>query len=285
MKARAPRLAAISLYPVKSTAAREVDRAHIGRYGLVGDREWMVVDGDGREATARELPALLHVMASSWATGGPEGVDLRLDAPGVPGLELTCPGGDDREVQLFGESLVASLAGAHADAWLRRAVGRDDVSLVWCAAPEDRRVAFGSGLTGYAAFQDESAVSLVSAASIAQVNEWIGDPQPLPASRFRANLLIDGVEPFAEDVWGAVRIGDAELPVAGPVARCVMTTIDPLTLSRGKEPIRTLARHRRWDGKTWIAVHLLVDRPGLIAVGDVVEVEPGSGAAPNAVMR
>jgi uncharacterized protein YcbX len=184
-------------------------------------------------------------------------------------------------VQLFGEPLIARPAGAHADAWLRRAIGRDDVSLVRCAAPEDRRVSFGSGLTGHAAFQDKSAVSLVSTASVAQVNEWVGAPQPLPANRFRANLLIDGVEPFAEDGWGAVRIGDAELRVAGPIPRCVMTTIDPVTLARGKEPIRTLARHRRWSGKTWFAVHLLVDRPGTIAVGDVVEFEPGSGAAPQ----
>lgn len=285
METGVPRLAAISLYPVKSTAAREVDRAHIGRYGIAGDREWMIVDGHGTEVTARELPALLRIMASNRATGGPDSVDLRLDAPGVTGLELTGPGEGDRKVQLFGQSLVARPAGARADDWLRRVVGRDDVSLVWCATPEDRQVAFGNHLTGNAAFQDESAVSLISTASIAQVNEWIGGPQPLPATRFRANLLVEGVEPFAEDGWGAVRIGDAELRVAGPIARCVMTTIDPITLGRSKEPIRTLARHRRWDGKTWIAVHLLVDRPGLITLGDAVELKPGSGTARHAVTR
>ena len=33
-----------------------------------------------------------------------------------------------------------------------------------------------------------------------------------------------------------------------------MTTIDPCTHATGHEPIRTLARHRRWDGATWFAV-------------------------------
>ncbi len=171
MNARRPRVAAISLCPVKSRAMREVEQAQVGRYGLLGDREWMVVE---------------------------------------------------------------------------------------------------PGLSGHAAFQDRSPVSLLSTASLDQLNDWIGG-RPLQASRFRSNLLVAGVRPFAEDGWQAVRIGDAELRVAGPISRCVMTGIDPITRDRGKEPIRTLARRRRWDGKTWFAVHLLVEQPGLISTGDVVE--------------
>ena len=38
-----------------------------------------------------------------------------------------------------------------------------------------------------------------------------------------------------------------------------MTTIDPVSLARGKEPIRTLAKHRNWDGKTWFGVWLIPD--------------------------
>jgi hypothetical protein len=265
-----PHLAAISIYPVKSTAERSVERARIGRFGLVGDREWMVVDGEGSVVTARELPALLQVRAAS--TERPGGVHLRLDAPGIPGLELTGLGDRDQEVRLFGEPLVARQVGTRANAWLRHALSREDVSLVWCSAPESRHVALGGRPTDRAAFQDEAALSLVSRASIAQLNEWIGQPDPLPATRFRANLLVDGVEPFAEDRWGEVRIGDARLRVAGPIGRCVMTGIDPVTLARSREPIRTLSRHRRWGGKTWLGVHLLVDRPGSIRVGDAVKV-------------
>jgi len=53
----------------------------------------------------------------------------------------------------------------------------------------------------------------------------------------------------------------------------VMTTIDPVTLVRGKEPIRTLAKHRRWDGKTWFGVLLvpvLDGGRGVVRVGDPV---------------
>jgi hypothetical protein len=52
-----------------------------------------------------------------------------------------------------------------------------------------------------------------------------------------------------------------------------MTTIDPDTLVSGREPIRTLARHRKWDGKVWFGVNLVPDGVGTIAVGDIVDVD------------
>lgn len=88
--------------------------------------------------------------------------------------------------------------------------------------------------------------------------------------RFRPNVVIDGDIPFEEDAWPTVRIGDVELRTAEVCDRCVMTTIDPETLATGKEPIRTLARHRRWDGKTWFGTRLVPLGEGELRVGDEV---------------
>lgn len=41
----------------------------------------------------------------------------------------------------------------------------------------------------------------------------------------------------------------------------MLTTIDPDTAAKGKEPIATLARSRRWDGKVWFGVNLIPDAP------------------------
>ena len=88
-----------------------------------------------------------------------------------------------------------------------------------------------------------------------------------------ANLYIEGAPTaFAEDGWSRVRIGTVELAGLGPVSRCVMTTLDEHTLARGKEPIRTLARHRRWDGQTWMSLGLRTITPGTLRLGDRVEV-------------
>jgi uncharacterized protein YcbX len=52
-----------------------------------------------------------------------------------------------------------------------------------------------------------------------------------------------------------------------------MTTVDPTTLERSHEPIRTLAKHRKWDGATWFAVQLVPESRGVIRVGDDVAPE------------
>jgi uncharacterized protein YcbX len=48
---------------------------------------------------------------------------------------------------------------------------------------------------------------------------------------------------------------------------------------REKEPIASLARTRRWDGKTWFGINLVPDAAGVtIRVGDELEaVPPGGG--------
>ena len=72
-----------------------------------------------------------------------------------------------------------------------------------------------------------------------------------------------------------MQLGDVRFRVSGVCDRCVMTTIDPVSLARGKEPIRTLAKHRKWDGKTWFGVWLVPDLAAspptaVVSVGDAV---------------
>ena len=92
-------------------------------------------------------------------------------------------------------------------------------------------------------------------------------------TRFRPNVVVSGVAPWAEDDWRRVRIGDAIFRAVKGCARCVLTTVDPGTAERGKEPIASLAKIRRWDGATWFGVNLVPDTPGAtIRVGDDIEV-------------
>ena len=267
------RLAGINLHPVKSTAIRPAREAYVGAAGLVGDREWMVVDARGAMVSARELPALFSLVADPGVNG------IELSAAGSAGLAVPVPtDGEEVAVSIHGKSpFPARRAGEAADRWLEETLGVPGLRLVWCADPARREVSTRLGMPGdRVAFQDGSAVSLASTASMAALNEWsrAADGPTLPVSRFRANLVVDGVEEaFAEDGWKSVRVGGAVLRVAGPIDRCVMTTIDPASLAKGKDPIRTLARHRRWDGKTWFAVHLMVEEQGPIALGDELVVD------------
>lgn len=276
-------LDAIHLHPVKSTAIRAVREARVAPAGLVGDREWMVVDPEGTLVSARELPDLMAITADTPATDPALGTDLRLRADGIPDLELTTPTGDPAPVRLHRTDLAAVPAGPEADDWVRRVTGRDDLRVVWCDDPTRRSLnPEWARSEDHTAFADSAPVSLASTTSLDQLNEWVrgtaadrDEPAPaaLPMGRFRPNLVVAGAEEaFAEDSWGRVRVGDVTFRVPARIDRCVMTTIDPDTLDRGKEPIRTLARHRREDGKTWFAVKLVPETTGTVRVGDPVTV-------------
>ncbi len=174
------------------------------------------------------------------------------------------------------------------------------VRLVWQDDPTVRSLAEDKGGRPgeYLSLADAGPLLLASEASMAQLNAWLsaeedlprvpdppgadvragpGASTPLDIVRFRPNIVIDGEEPFAEDAWPGLQIADLRFRTTMVCDRCVMTTIDPITLAGGKEPIRTLARHRRWDRKTWFGTRLVPLGNGTICVGDPVEPEREPG--------
>lgn len=274
------RLTRLAVHPIKSGAVRPLSSAAVvGRRGLRDDRTWMAVDPDGVMVSCRDAPRLLHVVADTPSTDPTVTTDLRLRAPGLPDLLVTEPVATPLAVQLFSLDLKAVPAGPEADTWLSEAVGRD-VRLVWCDDPTRRTLQPGYSQPGdHATFPDSFPVTVASEASLRQLDDWMAEtalergeePARLPMTRFRPNLVVDGDEPFAEDRWTRVQVGEVTFRVGKPVGRCVVTTIDPQTLERGHEPIRTLARHRRTpDGKTLFAVHLVPETSGTLRVGDPV---------------
>jgi uncharacterized protein YcbX len=276
-------LKAIAIHPVKSTAIRHVTSAQVRPWGLAGDRRWMVVDADSVLVTARELHQLFTITADTPETDPPAPKALRLSADGHDPLDLAEPDADLVPVKLFDHDLLARPADDQANHWLRTVLGRDDLSLVWCDDPTRRQLNPAYSRPGdHTGFADGYPVTLASLESLGRLNDWIvedallrgEEPQPpLPIERFRPNLVVQGAEPFAEDDWQRIRVGEVTFRKVKLVDRCVMTTISLLDLETGKEPIRTLARHRQWDGKTWFAVQLVPESTGSIAVGDPVVVE------------
>ena len=273
------RLDAVAVHPVKSTAARRVHAATVEPWGLRDDRRWTVVTRDGECVTARTDAVLLSVTADTPETDPGVLADLRLRAPGHDDLDLTVPTGVERDVSVHGRRLTGRVA-PDARAWLRDVLGRPDVDLVHVATPRPLNPAHAA--PGDAtAFADGYPLTLASRASLRRLQDWVAEtalergeePTDLEMARFRPNLVLDGdLEAFAEDAWSRVTVGAVTFRVPKAVDRCVMTTIDPGTRERGPEPVRTLARHRRWDGATWFAVQLVPESLGEVRVGDDVAV-------------
>lgn len=260
----------LRIHPVKSTAITPVPRAHVGLAGLRGDREWMIVDESRSMVSARELPVLFGIRAQLVEGDGPPAVTLSAGGSsytvraGGPAIEATMFTRPPMRVEAAAESTTQ---------WLEDVTGRAGLDVVWCANPAERTLnPQFSRPDDRAAFQDGYPVTIASMASLRQLNEWIkqGGGDPVGIDRFRPNVVIDGDVPFAEDDWTTVQIGGVRFRAAKPVDRCVMTLVEPTSLAKGKEPIRTLSRHRKWDGKTWFCHHLIPDTEGEIGIGDPV---------------
>ncbi|MDT3725576.1 MOSC domain-containing protein [Streptomyces sp. DSM 41972] len=118
---------------------------------------------------------------------------------------------------------------------------------------------------------------LTTTASLDRLNSLVAQGAhahegPLPMSRFRPNVTIEGTEAWAEDGWTRVTIGEMTFRVPEPSGRCVVTTTDQDTSRRGREPLRTLDRHRSVGGRLLFGVNLVPLSPGTLRVGDPLEV-------------
>lgn len=117
-------------------------------------------------------------------------------------------------------------------------------------------------------FADGYPLLLISQESLDDLNRRL--PEPIEMRRFRPNLVIAGASPYAEDQFTQLRIGELGFRAVKRCERCSVTTVDPSSGRRGKEPLRTLARYRLEDGKVWFGMNLIHDACGRLDLGHTV---------------
>lgn len=261
-------LTGIRRYPIKSGRGHDLDAAVVEPWGLAGDRRWMLVDDDGAAVTARRHPRLILVAPEPRDDG------LLVRAPGVEPLAVPVPGpGPLVDVRVFSDKVAATPAARAAHGWFSEVLGVP-VRLVYLDDPRRRPTDPRYGRdTDVVSFADGYPLLLTTQESLDALDHLVDGPEPLPMTRFRPNVVVAGAPAWAEDGWRRIRIGAAVFRAVKGCGRCVLTTVDPETAETGPEPLRTLARHRRWDGKVWFGVNLVPDTPGaVLRVGDAVAV-------------
>ena len=77
-------LGSLYIYPVKSAAGIECERVQLGPHGLLHDREWLIVDENGRFLTQRE-ESRLALLATAIS-----GDSLRLTLPSGASMNEYC---------------------------------------------------------------------------------------------------------------------------------------------------------------------------------------------------
>jgi uncharacterized protein YcbX len=122
---------------------------------------------------------------------------------------------------------------------------------------------------------DSQPASIVSSASVRELAERSGRTTPLDPGRFRMLIEVADCEPHEEDSWVGrrVRIGEALVEVSAPIARCVVTTLDPSTGVKDFDTLKRIVAYRGVSNGADIdfGVYASVVEPGFIRLGDTVD--------------
>jgi uncharacterized protein len=228
------RVAGLWRYPVKSMAAEQLNAVDVSWDGLAGDRRWAFIRAG---QTSNGFPWL--TMRECPELGLYRPCLKEPDRPDASAIRVRTPGGQELDV---------------ADPALAAELG-----------PGLRVIKHRRGLF------DTMPLSLLSTQSLTNLKRTVGaDLTPI---RFRPNILVDAPgRDFPEDAWVGqiVKLGGLRMRVDKPDQRCVMVTIDPVTLDRNPAVLRTIARDR--DNR--FGVYGTPVEPGRLKIGDPVELDP-----------
>lgn len=260
-------LSNIIYYPIKACRGFEVDAAQVERMGLGQDRRMMVATPEGEFLTQREYPRLALVTPKlndgtlELSAPNYDSLHVGIQSSGTPvsvnvwkskGIHAIDQGED--AANWFSGWLGTSVRLVHfADGFLRR------VNQKWAINEDDH--------TGFA---DGYPILMTSDESLEDLNSHL--ETPVPMNRFRPNIVVKGCEPFAEDTWNRIRVGNVELAVVKPCARCVVTTLDKETLEKNKEPLKTLGRYRKHQLGAIFGQNVIPLNEGNLRLGMNVEI-------------
>ena len=269
-----PRVAALFRHPVKGFTPEP--------------RESLVVRPDGRVAGDRVLAFRFANAATPEQEDGldywPKAKGLALqDFPSLAALRLAFDD-ETRTVRIRRGPEILVEAGLDEEG-RRRLV--DAVTGYLRTTPDGARldrpgrtplVLVGDGASPRFQDRPRGFVSVHGRASAAALGRELG--AAIDDRRFRSNVVIDGLDPWAELDWdGDVRIGEVALRAEGPIVRCLATHANPETGVRDAPVLTTLTRRIGQREPTLGRLLLPAGAGGVIRVGDEVLVERAAGEA------
>jgi uncharacterized protein len=268
-------------YPVKSLRGVAVEVLTLGARGPLHDREWMLVDPQGRFLSQRSTPLMATLTASVTSD------TLRLGDDDGTTLEVPREtDGASADVTIWRDTVPAVDCGDAAAAWLEARL-HQPCRLVRMPASTTRPLdpKFSPRPDAQTGFSDAYPVLLTTTASLAALNRELR--RPLGMERFRPNVVITGAPEWAEDEWRVVQAGAVTFDLVKPCARCAVITTDQRSGEKpdGSTPLTVLAASRTLPAFGAIFGQNAVHRAdGTLRLGDplsVLEKQPRPAFVPR----
>ena len=257
-----PHVAWIHVAPIKALAVEERRRVTLGVNGVAGDRQFCIVDPDGKMINGKRVPILIAIRPELDEARG----RLILHMPDGSRVAGNLAFGDAFDITIFSRVERARPVEGPWSAALT-SVAERPLLLV-------RVDAEGGGVDRA---EKGGGATLLSADALRALGEAAGATAPVDPRRFRMLFGIADVPAHTEDTWigQPVRIGGAVVVPMGNVGRCAVTTVDPVTGVSDLDTLGALARYRGEKVTTEplaFGVWARVERPGEVAIGDAVVV-------------
>lgn len=236
--------------------------------GLRGDRRFMLVDAAGKFITQRTRPELTRFLLRESAAGF-----IVLDA--ASGLEKELPWeptlGSWLSVEIWEDELQAREVLDGWSAWFSAALA-EQVKLVRITAENPRIIKekYQTDAVKSTSFADSLPLLLISSGSYAALQERL--KEPVDQLRFRPNIIVSALEPFVEDTWSEIMIGEVSLSGAKPCARCPLVNVNPFTGESDKKTLQALAAFRTINHKVYFGQQFVPISLGTIKVGSSLQI-------------
>jgi len=278
------------LYPVKSCAPVSLQEASMSSSAFVDeatgfrDRGYMISSVKGVMVTGRMCPQSVLIETSAGEDGA-----LQLSFPGH-GQATARPTDSvpEHKTIVWGDTVTGQDCGDEVAHFLSGVLKRDVRLLYHNAEASQRRIPeFHVPLPlcdrdrDGALYADGMPYMLVGEPSVDDVSKK--SARNLSPLQMRPNIVVSSLpgetlEPYAEDSWGLIKIGDHSVfRNIKPCTRCIFTTVDPFKGTKDKEmePLKTMKRERMaggWDAP-WLGVNLGMQTLGVVRVGDLVYIQ------------
>ncbi|MES2729374.1 MAG: MOSC N-terminal beta barrel domain-containing protein [Pseudomonadota bacterium] len=239
------------IYPLKGARGIQLQQSDVTRRGLAHDRTLMLVDDTGNFVSQRNYAVLATITSQLDATG------IIFSAASHPDIHVAWSSFTEdktRLVTVWKSTLAASAATAEVDRWFSNVL-KAPVHLVFQQPHQKRETKQARAPGGIVSYADRYPVLFTNTASLDDLNRRIAERDEnaahLPMDRFRPNIVLSGLDAWAENIIQSLDINDMTLKLVKPCTRCGVTTINQeLGVRVGKEPLATLALFRQAaDGK------------------------------------
>jgi uncharacterized protein len=258
-------LSEIWIYPIKSLGGIRVQSARVLEKGLEFDRRWMLVDEYNRFITQREHPKL----ALFQLTMSNENLAIKHQTNGAS-VQFTMNTFSTREetVTIWDDEVQAAEVDKEISSWFSEQLNMV-CRLIHFPEENTRPVEKASALNNdQVSLADGYPFLIIGQASLDDLNSRL--KEPVTMQRFRPNFVFTGGQPYEEDVWKKFSIGDVKFIGVKNCSRCVLTTVDPTTGVKGKEPLQTLATYRQRINNIYFGQNVLAITQGLIQTGNLI---------------